>query len=592
MSIQNCYIGNDYTEVIIGKLHKDITSITTIHMVSFVFTDIHLNDIQYGKNNHIEYKWSTVQQEKILQLFYQLVRTTCRSQLERLSQTFKSCYVNGSNEDKKILLKMIAHTRDIENGKGEYRLSYILLKELMSIDRTIFVEIMKRFVGYKTKHTMIPYGSWKDIKYYMNEINSCPIELVKMINDQVRQDAEQICNDLPCSLVAKWIPRETSRKFGWIHVVLAKDYFSIYGGNGWSISSIKKAQTHYRQLVSHLNNYIDTIQIKQCGHVWNRIDFDKVTGVTMLKQMNSFLNNNTWNNDVRSRNNDRVECRINLLTYMDEVKDGIKTMKGKHIGIVDYIKLALNICNSMNKGMDITHEKTIINELWKRYSKQTRQLDNIIALVDVSGPMESDSNHPLCAAIGLGLYVAENSTLGKRLLMFANKPTWINLDDCADFVDSVKKIKDIERGTNANFYRAMELILDTIIENSIPAEDVNKLVLIVFSDMQIDAYDHSEPNLDGPVRRRLEEKFHDTGVIVCGTGYKVPHVIFWNVKSTNGFPEVSYQENVTMLSGYSPMLLNAFVDKGIYGIKNMTPWSMLTHMLDKPRYNDLEKLVE
>ena len=67
-------------------------------MVSFVFANNHLNDIQYGENNHIEYKWSAVQQEKILQLFYQLVRTTCRSQLERLSQTFNSCYVNGSND--------------------------------------------------------------------------------------------------------------------------------------------------------------------------------------------------------------------------------------------------------------------------------------------------------------------------------------------------------------------------------------------------------------------------------------------------------------------------------------------------------------
>ncbi len=32
-------------------------------------------NVQYGENNHREYKWSNVQQEKILQLSFQLLRT-------------------------------------------------------------------------------------------------------------------------------------------------------------------------------------------------------------------------------------------------------------------------------------------------------------------------------------------------------------------------------------------------------------------------------------------------------------------------------------------------------------------------------------
>ena len=35
-----------------------------------------LNNNQYGENNHIEYAWSKIQQEKILQLSFQLVRTS------------------------------------------------------------------------------------------------------------------------------------------------------------------------------------------------------------------------------------------------------------------------------------------------------------------------------------------------------------------------------------------------------------------------------------------------------------------------------------------------------------------------------------
>ena len=34
-----------------------------------------MNNVQYGENNHKEYKWSNIQQEKILQLSFQLLRT-------------------------------------------------------------------------------------------------------------------------------------------------------------------------------------------------------------------------------------------------------------------------------------------------------------------------------------------------------------------------------------------------------------------------------------------------------------------------------------------------------------------------------------
>ena len=32
-------------------------------------------NIQYGENNHIEYQWSNIQQEQILQISFQIVRT-------------------------------------------------------------------------------------------------------------------------------------------------------------------------------------------------------------------------------------------------------------------------------------------------------------------------------------------------------------------------------------------------------------------------------------------------------------------------------------------------------------------------------------
>ena len=57
-------------------------------------------NIQYGENNHIEYQWSNIQQEQILQISFQIVRTNDSNKKEELANKFMKCFINGSNEDK------------------------------------------------------------------------------------------------------------------------------------------------------------------------------------------------------------------------------------------------------------------------------------------------------------------------------------------------------------------------------------------------------------------------------------------------------------------------------------------------------------
>jgi hypothetical protein len=565
-----------------------------------------LNNNQYGENNHIEYAWSKIQQEKILQLSFQLVRTSDPTRRYNLANKFKECFQNGSIEDRKILIKLLAHTRDIEEGKGEYALSFAIIKVLSEYEeyREICVELMCNFVGVSSNSTTTvvnqkPMGSWKDMKYLFNELESCPIELIDIINTQLHQDINDMNNNKPCSLLAKWIPREKSKKFGWIHKFLARNYFECvgWGSSGWNKGATNKAQTYYRKVVSTLNRYIDTVQVKQCGQVWRTIDFDKVTSITMMKQRKSFLNDN------KLTDYDRIICRQHLLDYMEQVKEGTKEIKGRRTSMIDFIKAALQLKNdneNENENENNEHERFLINEAWKNNSKDTKSLENMIAMVDTSGSMESENSHPLYSAMGLGIRIAEKSKLGKRIMTFDTNPTWLNLEGCKDFVEEVHTVRNAGWGMNTNFHKAMDLILDQIKLNRIPAEDVENLVLVVFSDMQFDVAERNEEQLieqhqEQPtehVRQILKRKFHDAGIEICGKGYKMPHILFWNLRSTDGFPELSYQNNVTMLSGYSPMLLNSFLQEGMTGLKDATPWNMLKKMLDNERYNHLEDLVK
>ena len=533
------------------------------------------NSIQYGENNHIEYSWSETQQEQICQLYFQLVRTKNSNQLKKLKGVFRKIYEEGDRDIKVLMLKMLANTRDIDEGKGEYALSLELLSELMNIDKKVGKEMLKRFVGFKSEEK--PFGSWKDLKYFMNirKDNYC----IDLYVDQMKMEEESKNN----SLIWKWSPREKSRKFGWIFEEIAKCYFAEFGKYDWNSKGINKAKTQLRKKISAKNRLLDTTQIKQCEKNWSNIDFNRVTSVTMNKQRGAFMNNK--NIDTV----DRVECKKNLEKYMEDVKSGKIEMKGKNVGMIDFVKQALNCSDNMDKD--------ILNEQWKSNSKQTSKLGEIIPLIDTSGSMETDEMKPLLSAIGLGLRVAEKSKLGKRVMTFNAKPEWIKLDDKEDFVADVKKIKTIPWGMNTNFHKAMDLILDTIVELKIPSEEVENLILAVFSDMQFDsAEDKRRPEVErfgsNTVREILDKKYHDAGIKICGKPYKVPKIVFWNLRVTDGFPVLSYHDGYAMMSGYSPTALNEFSEEGLDGLQSFTPWNMLMKTLDKERYNKLSELIE
>lgn len=531
------------------------------------------NSIQYGENNHIEYSWSEVQQEQICQLYFQLVRT---KDAKKLKSVYRKIYEEGDRDIKVLMLKILANTRDIDEGKGEYALSLELLDVLFDLDERVGKEMLKRFIGFNSEEK--PFGSWKDLKYFMNIRKDRPVNCVDLYVEQMKLEEKSGNN----SLVWKWSPREKSRKFGWIFEEIAKCYFAEYGKYDWNSKGVNKAKTQLRKKISAKNRSLDTTQIKQCEKHWADIDFNRVTSVTMNRQRGAFMNKKNLDSE------DRIQCKNNLEKYMEDVKSGKKEMKGKNVGMIDFVRQALTCHDKM--------DKEILNEQWKSNSKQTSKLGEIIPVVDTSGSMEIDEMKPLLSAIGLGLRVAEKSKLGKRVLTFNANPEWIKLDDKEDFVADVQKIKEIPWGMNTNFHKTMNLILDTIVEHKLPAEEVENLILAVFSDMQFDGAEDrlqmEERFSSKTVREILDKKYHDAGMKICGKPYKVPKIVFWNLRVTQGFPVLSYHEGYAMMAGYSPTALNEFSEEGLDALKSFTPWNVLLKTLDKERYNKLSELIE
>jgi hypothetical protein len=191
--------------------------------------------------------------------------------------------------------------------------------------------------------------------------------------------------------------------------------------------------------------------------------------------------------------------------------------------------------------------------------------------------MEGDPKH---AANALGIRIAEKSKLGKRVMTFSARPQWVNLDKCHDFVSMTKEICT-DSGLNTNFYAALDLILHAIIQSKLSPEDVQDMVLVILSDMQIDQADRTT---DRTMYDAIKTKYEATGIRLYGKPLKPPHILLWNLRSTSGFPTMSNQANASMLSGFSPALLNLFCDQGLDALQSCTPWSILTQSLENERY--------
>jgi len=313
-----------------------------------------------------------------------------------------------------------------------------------------------------------------------------------------------------------------------------------------------------------------------------------VTSVTMFRNKKAFLNV-TKKGDQRSSQTDRVECAEHFESFFQKAKEGKTTVKGKRVGLADFAKEALTLIQYRKNLNKVDSEIDLINLQWKDNSTQNGALESLVPLVDVSGSMNGD---PLHAAISLGIRVAEKSKLGKRVLTFTSTPEWVNLSGIDNYVDMVEKLKGSQWGMNTNFAIAQKLILDAAIEKKLTPGEVKGLILAIFSDMQMDAAEeHEQKQKSKSLMEYIEKQYEEAGQRLWGEPFQPPHILFWNLRSTSGFPTLSTQKNASMMSGFSPALLNLFCEKGLEGLDGCTPWSLLVDSLAKDRYQVLDQHI-
>ena len=198
--------------------------------------------------------------------------------------------------------KLLGYVRDIQKGLGCRDLSYMMI--------CVWYQFYPESTKLILNDIFTRYGSWVDVRllanYYSNLCSNTNIDFYEygkipelidysldLMIEQLKYDYGEyysfdnmgICN---ISNVAKWVPREKNKRFGWLYPILAKKFnVKVWDSKYKSNKKLFKA---FREVLSTLNKYLQTVEIYQTNNDWELIDFNKVSVTTQKKQNNAFLN--------------------------------------------------------------------------------------------------------------------------------------------------------------------------------------------------------------------------------------------------------------------------------------------------------------
>ena len=388
--------------------------------------------------------------------------------------------------------------------------------------------------------------------------------------------------------------REKQKQYKWIHKKMAEmafPEFVVQPSNGWRDgnqyrAALLKQKIRWNKMIVALSKATDTPQIKMAGKEWSKLEFNNIPSICLKKNSNA-IRNKDKRGAQRSTEDDRVACANNFSLHLNKASNGDKTAKvhGKRLTVGELVKEAFSV-------RDTSEKKTQINLQWLSNRDNNSALENacIIPCCDTSGSMECDDYLPISNAIGLSIRTSEicHEAFRNRILTFSQQPSWIDVSEFGDdFVGKVQKIRrDPNWAMNTNFEALCDKILDGLVSAEVNPSETRNIILAIYSDMQIDAARGWGDGDQSTMLELIKRKFAEAGLrSKFRTPYSQPHILFWNLRKTSGFPATAFDENVSFLSGYSSTLLNVFESKGIDELRKMTPYKLLSDILKNDRYN-------
>lgn len=427
----------------------------------------------------------------------------------KILEMFNKAY----KENPILAIQNLFFLRDYKNGIG-LRDSFVFC--LRNVDDKYIVKLLPYIVEY---------GRWDDVIKLLlpssYNLNFSTLEEIKeFIKKQLIEDAKNMSENRPISLLAKWMPSCNASSYD--SKVLSKILMKYLG--------LKEKE--YRKFLKSLRRYIDIVEPKIVEKRFSDIDYSKIPSKAMLKYSSLF----------QYKDYERFEEFKKLIAN----DNSLMTKKVEKLFPYEIIK-------------KLNRDRGFANSLWDSLEKESLN-KKILVVRDGSYSMydfDKGFVRPIDIADSLSIYCSERLTgeFKDKFVTFSRLPKLVDLSNNYTLSEKFDTLKKYDEAESTNIESVYNLILETSL-NCKP-EDYLDTILII-SDME---FNQCSTGADKSTLDSMREKFKSHNI-------PMPNIVFWNVNASRIVLPTMNLDGIVLVSGMSKNLFKEISNGELSNAKN------------------------
>lgn len=549
---------------------------------------------------------------------------TVRNLLTDEDQLYKYLELADSENvrDTLVLVFHLRNCRSKNGGKGERDLFRRCVEWYKSRGKGDLLE--------KNLSSVVEFGRWDDVLIcpgghaFMARQLLDDYEVVTKWKESAK--GQEIDTPRPAiTLASKWAPsacmKNNKSKGKHVPMVMALTNILVYENREVFGRRVLR-EREYRRMLSALRENLVVLERLMCQNQWDSIDFNHVSSNAMHLYGKKTIKSQQEPESRKRRH--FADCPGAFMRHCPERftqwRESLKMGKMED-GKVAKVNAAQLFPHEVVSQYLVRHAHAkspdaLVEAQWNVLEAEVKKKGNLsgcLFVADVSASMEDktspgSSTRCMDVAVALSLLGARCSTgQFKNLVMtFSDDPCFFDVatgsyqdnperpastsrgfgchtvpqdveieGDPASMFAAVKRLTNMLWGSSTNLQAVFDLILTRSQKYKVPESECPKAVVII-SDMEFNpATDNSKTNFE-----TIRDKYH-------AAGYKMPKLVFWNVRSSSDtaqFPVTANENGTVLLSGYSPSIMKELMDDGL---DNINPWKIVRRIVDSDTYRNI-----
>lgn len=369
------------------------------------------------------------------------------------------------------------------------------------------------------------YGRYDDLVSLV-AVDNVKESVISIIRDTLSDDYASANKGESVSLLAKWLPSEnaSSKNTKYLATIIRK--------------ALGTSPKEYRKTLTKLRKVISIVETPITEKKYDAIDYSKLPSQAGFKYRKAFKKNDA----------DRYA------KFMEKVVKGEVKINAGTLS-------TYQIYEAVKKGDDVE----ALDALWNALPDYTRG-NNALVVADVSGSM---SGVPMSMSVSLALYFAERNKgqFKDYFMTFSGEPRLQKVVG-KNIREKMNSIETAQWDMNTDINKVFKVILDTATRNKVSLDEMPSTIYII-SDMEFDEAEDGKTNFES-----IEEMY-------TNSGYKRPHLVFWNVNALQKQVPVTQGEGGTSLvSGSSQSTFKLVVE-------GKTPVETMLEVINSERYSKI-----